>query len=245
MKTVLITGARRGLGKVLAIKYSSEGYNVVLNDFEDEDILNKIKDDLESKYNNQCLVIFGDISNEDVVIRMLDKLKSNNIKLDVLINNAAIVTDIELDDRDTKVFDETMHNNVTGTYLMCKYIGKYMYDTNELSRIINISSTNGIDCNFPTSIDYDASKAAINSLTKNFAIEYAPRILVNAVAPAWMNTEMNSDLPADLIEEETSRIYLRRFAEPEEVANFVYFLGSDQNTYINNQIMVIDGGYRS
>lgn len=245
MKTVLITGARRGLGKVLAIKYSSEGYNVVLNDFEDEDILNKIKDDLESKYNNQCLVIFGDISNEDVVIRMLDKLKSNNIKLDVLINNAAIVTDIELDDRDTKVFDETMHNNVTGTYLMCKYIGKYMYDTNELSRIINISSTNGIDCNFPTSIDYDASKAAINSLTKNFAIEYAPKILVNAVAPAWMNTEMNSDLPADLIEEETSRIYLRRFAEPEEVANFVYFLGSDQNTYINNQIMVIDGGYRS
>lgn len=244
MKTVFITGARRGLGKVLAYKFSSKGFNIVLNDFEEKGILEDVKNDLESKYGNKCYVYFGDISNEEVVIRMLKELKSNNITIDVLINNAAIVTDIEIDNRDTKVFEETMHNNVTGTYLMCKYIGKYMYETKELSRIINVSSTNGIDCNFPTSIDYDASKAAINSLTKNFAIEYAPRILVNAVAPAWMNTEMNQDLPQDLIEAETSKIYLERFAEPEEVANFIYFLSSDENTYINNQIMVIDGGYR-
>lgn len=244
MNTVFITGARRGLGKVLAYKFSSKGYNVVLNDFEEENVLEDIKRDLESKYNNECNIYFGDVSNEEVVIRMLNGLKNNNITINALINNAAIVTDIELDERETRVFDDTIHNNVTGTYLMCKYIGKYMYETNELSRIINVSSTNGIDCNFPTSIDYDASKAAINSLTKNFASEYAPKVLVNAVAPAWMTTEMNEDLPEDLIKEETSKIYLGRFADPEEVANFIYFLSSDDNTYINNQIMVIDGGYK-
>lgn len=244
MKTIFITGARRGLGKVLAHKFSSMGFNIVLNDFEEKNVLEELGKDLEFKYDNKCYVLFGDISNEEVVIRMLEELKNNNITIDVLINNAAIVTDIEIDNRETRVFDETMHNNVTGTYLMCKYIGKYMYETKELSRIINVSSTNGDNCNFPTSIDYDASKAAINSLTKNFAIEYAPKILVNAVAPAWINTEMNKDLPDDLIEAETSKIYLGRFAEPEEVANFIYYLSSDDNTYINNQIMVIDGGYR-
>lgn len=244
MKTVLITGARRGLGYVLAHKFSSMGFNIVLNDFEDEEKLISIKEDLENKYNNKCYIYFGDVSNEEVVIRMLNGLKNNNITINALINNAAIGTDIELDERETRVFDDTIHNNVTGTYLMCKYIGKYMYETNDLSRIINVSSTNGIDCNFPTSIDYDASKAAINSLTKNFAIEYAPKVLVNAVAPAWMTTEMNEDLPEDLIKEETSKIYLGRFADPEEVANFIYFLSSDDNTYINNQIMVIDGGYK-
>lgn len=244
MKTVFITGARRGLGMKTAYKFSAMGFNVILNDFEDYERLVEIKEDLEQKYNNECLICFGDISNEEVVLRMLDEVKSKQINIDVLINNAAIVTDVELVDRTTKMFEETIHNNVTGTYLMCKYFGKYMFDSNDLSRIVNISSTNGIDCNFPTSIDYDASKAAINSLTHNFAIEYAPKILVNAVAPAWINTEMNSELPDDLIEEETSKIYLNRFAEPEEVANLVYFLSSDENTYINNQILVIDGGYR-
>lgn len=185
----------------------------------------------------------GDIANEEDVKRMLDEVKNKFGRLDVLVNNAGIVYDMEVFERPTSVFEETMHNNVTGTYLMCKYFGQFMKNQDYTTRIVNISSTNGIDCNFPTSIDYDASKAAINSLTKNFAIEYAPKVLVNAVAPGWINTDMNKDLPSDLVEEETSKIYLKRFAEPKEIASLVYYLGSEENTFINNEIIKIDGGY--
>lgn len=239
----MVTGARRGLGLAVARKFASHGCNIVLNDYLEEERLLEIKKELEDTYKIKCLVCFGDISNEDSVIRILKTVKNEFKTLDVLVNNAGIVYDMELSDRPTRIFEETMHNNVTGTYLMSKYFGKFMYEQDKVTRIVNVASTNGIDCNFPTSIDYDASKAAIISLTKNFAIEYAPKILVNAIAPGWINTEMNKDLPEDLVNEETAKIYLKRFAEPEEIASLIYYLGSDENTFVNNEVIKIDGGY--
>jgi len=240
---VFISGSRRGLGYAIAKEYASHGYDIILNDFQDLNLLQKNKEWIERTYDSKVLICYGDVSLENDVIRMLNEVKEEFGRLDVLVNNAAIVEDMELEDRNLELFENTIRNNVSGVYLMCKYFGKYMYDIHELSRIINISSTNGIDCNFPTSIDYDASKAAVISLTKNFAIQYAPKVLVNSVAPGWINTEMNADLPDDLIEEETSKIYLHRFAEPKEIAKLVFFLGSEENTYINNEIIKIDGGY--
>lgn len=242
-KVVMITGARRGLGLACAKKFAKGGRNLVLNGKSNWEELNRISEEISKEYHVKCMVAFGDISNEEDVKRMLDEVTKEFGTLDVLVNNASIVYDMDLDDRSTDIFEKTMHNNVTGTYLMCKYFGKFMFSLDKTTRIINISSTNGINCNFPASIDYDASKAAINSLTHNFAIEYAPKILVNAIAPGWINTDMNKDLPADLVKEETEKIYLKRFAEPDEIANLVYFLGSDENTYINNEIITIDGGY--
>ena len=242
-KVVMVTGARGGLGTSCVKKFAKEGFNIILNDRINEDELVNLKNEMEEKYNVKCLVCFGDISNEEDVKRMLLNVKEKFGTLDCLINNAGIVYDMELNDRPTRIFEETMHNNVTGTYLMCKYFGKYMYEQDKTTRIINVSSTNGIDCNFPTSIDYDASKVAIISLTKNFAIEYAPKMLINAIAPGWINTDMNKDLPSDLVKEESSKIYLKRFAEPEEVASLIYYLGSDENTFVNNEVIKIDGGY--
>lgn len=246
-KVVMVTGARRGLGLACAKKFAEEGYNVVLNDRLEYEKLLQIKKELDENYSIQSSVCMGDIANEEDVKRMLNEVKTKFERLDVLVNNAGIVYDMEIEERPTCVFEETMHNNVTGTYLMCKYFGKFMYEQNLTTRIINISSTNGINYNIPTSIDYDASKAAINSLTRNFAMEYAPNILVNTVAPHWINTEMNKDLSKEEIEEEIeeeiSKIYLKRFAEPKEIASLVYFLGSEENTYITNETIVISGGY--
>ncbi len=242
-KVVFITGARRGLGLAVAKKFSKEGYDIVLNDYLEKEKLLKISKNIEDNYNVKCIVAFGDISNEEDVVRMLEEVKCGFGTLDVLVNNAGIVYDMEVDERSTEIFEETIHNNLIGTYLMCKYFGKFMYDLNKTTRIINVSSTNGINWNFPTSIDYDASKAAINSLTKNFALEYAPKILVNAVAPHWINTEMNQQLSEEEKAKETEKIYLKRFAEPSEVASLIYYLGSEENTYINNEIITISGGY--
>ncbi len=242
-KVMMVTGARRGLGLAVAKKYAGEGYNVILNDRLEKEKLEAIKNELKISFDIEVLICYGDISNEEDVKRMLEEVDRKFGRLDVLVNNAGIVYDMEIDERPTSIFEETIHNNVTGTYLMCKYFGKFMFSQDFVTRIVNISSTNGINYNISTSIDYDASKAAINSLTRNFAIEYAPKTLVNGVAPHWMNTEMNAQLPKEEIEEEISKIYLKRFADPEEVASLVYYLGSEENTYINNEIITISGGY--
>ena len=174
-KVVFITGARRGIGAAIAEKFAKEGYDVIINDMYDLKILEGIKANLENKYGINCMVCFGDVSDEDTVKKLLNQVKEKYNTLDCLVNNAAIVNDMELVDRTIDIFDETIHNNINSTYLMCYHFGRFMYETNELARIVNISSTNGINCNFPTSIDYDASKAAVISLTHNFAIEFAPK----------------------------------------------------------------------
>ena len=111
-------------------------------------------------------------------------------------------------------------------------------------KIINIASTNGINSFFPTSIDYDSSKAGLINLTHNLALQYKPYINVNCVAPGWVNTDMNKDLPLDLVEEETARIYKGRFAEPEEIAKVVVFLASAAADCINDVVIKVDGGYK-
>ena len=113
---------------------------------------------------------------------------------------------------------------------------------NKSGKIINVSSTNGINTFYPTSIDYDASKAAIINLTNNLSIQFAPYINVNAVAPGWVNTPMNQELPQEFIEEETAKIYKKRFAEPEEIAKVTLFLASDDAEYINGTVIKVDGG---
>lgn len=241
-KVAIITGARRGIGKAIAYKLAENKYSVVVNDREDKEQLENVVSILKEKYKVDAIGIMADVSKEKDVKRLVEEVLNRFGKVDVLVNNAAIVEDMEISERSTELFNDTIINNVTSTYLMSKYIGREMYKKRR-GKIINISSTNGINAFFPTSIDYDASKAGVISLTHNFALEYAPYVLVNSIAPGWVNTEMNKQLPADLIENENKKIYLKRFAEPEEIANLVIFLASDECSYINGEIIKIDGGY--
>lgn len=241
-KVAIITGSRRGIGKAIAMELAENGYDIVINDREGKEEVDTTVKEIKERYGNKVVGIMADVSKEEEVILLIEQVQKEFPQVDVLVNNAAIVYDMELEDRETETFNETIRNNVTSTYLMSKYIGRMMYQKKR-GKIINISSTNGINAFFPTSIDYDASKAAVISLTHNFALEYAPYVLVNAIAPGWVNTDMNKDLPEDLVKEETSKIYLKRFAEPEEIAHLVTFLASDKSSYINGEIIKIDGGY--
>lgn len=241
-KVAVITGSRRGLGASIAYSLARRGYNVVVNDREGEEEVLDVVNNIKNNYEADALGVMADVSQEQEVKRFLNVVKEKYGRIDVLVNNAALVEDIELENKSTDSFNEILTNNVTSTYLMSKYFGEWMFK-NKKGKVINISSTSGIKVFSPYSIDYDASKSAINALTHDFAVEYAPFVLVNAVAPGWINTEMNADLPISVIKEECEKIYLKRFAEPQEVANLVCFLASDECSYINGEVINIDGGY--
>ena len=196
---------------------------------------------LKEEYKIETLVIKADVSNEEQVKDMIQEIIDKFGKIDVLVNNAGIAIDKEFEDRTVEDWKKTLEVNTIGTFLVSKYASENMMK-NKSGKIINISSTNGINTFFPSSIDYDASKAAIINLTYNLVIQFAPYINVNAVAPGWVNTEMNKELSKDYLIEETEKIYKKRFAEPEEIAKVICFLASEDAEYINGTVIKVDGG---
>ena len=205
-KVVLVTGGSRGIGKAIAIDFANKGYDVVINYKRADEEAKKLKEELETLYSIKALIVKADVSNEDEVQSMIKLIIKEFRKIDILVNNAGIAIDKEFDERTVEDWQLTLNTNLIAPFIVSKYVGSEMLK-NKSGKIINISSTNGIDAFFPTSIDYDASKAGLISLTHNLAIQFAPFINVNCVAPGWVNTDMNKDLPKELIEEETNRIY--------------------------------------
>ena len=241
-KTVLITGGSRGLGRACALKFAKLNYNIIINyNNSYEEALNLKKYILEN-YSVFVLLVKADISNEQEVINMIDVIKNNYEKVDCLINNAGIAIDTLFEDKTVQNFRKIIDVNLIGTFLVSKYIGSLMLKEKR-GTIINVSSTNAIDTYYPYSLDYDASKAGVISLTHNLARQFAPYIRVNCVAPGWINTEMNKKLDGEFIEEENKKILLERFSEPYEIANVIAFLASDEASYINGSVIRVDGGY--
>ena len=242
MKTVLITGGTRGLGKAIAELFAKNNYNLVLTYSQDDKSAIQTKKELE-QFNVKTMIIKSDVSKEEEVIKLLDSIKSDFQTIDVLINNAGVSIDTALEDKTVDNFKRILDTNLIGPFLTSKYIGKYMYDQG-YGKIINISSTNAIDTYYQESLDYDASKAGLNSLTLNFANIYAPLVKVNAIACGWINTDMNKNMSLDFKDKELSKILLNRFAQPEEIANVVYFLTTKEASYINGSIIRVDGGLK-
>ena len=241
-KTVLITGGSRGLGRACALKFAKLNYNIIINyNNSYEEALNLKKYILEN-YSVFVLLVKADISNEQEVINMIDVIKNNYEKVDCLINNAGIAIDTLFEDKTVQNFRKIIDVNLIGTFLVSKYIGSLMLKEKH-GTIINVSSTNAIDTYYPYSLDYDASKAGVISLTHNLARQFAPYIRVNCVAPGWINTEMNKKLDGEFIEEENKKILLERFSEPYEIANVIAFLASDEASYINGSVIRVYGGY--
>ena len=242
-KVVLITGASRGIGAEVAKVFASNNYNVVINYNNSSDSALKLTEEIENKYHVAALCIKGDVSNELEVKSMVEKAIDTFGNIDVLVNNAGIAIDTTFEDKTVENFRKILDTNLIGTFIVSKYVGKYMLE-NKSGAIINVASTNGIDTIYPESIDYDASKAGVISLTKNLALQYAPYIRVNAVAPGWVNTDMNKELDKTFIDKENEKILLNRFARPEEVAKVIYFLATPDASYINSEVIRIDGGFK-
>ena len=241
-KSVLVTGGSRGIGEAISREFAKKGYDIIINFVNSEEKANNLKIELEEKFNIKVLPVKADISNEEECKELVKKSIDEFGKIDVLVNNAGIVIDKEFEDRTVEDWKQTLDVNLIAPFILTKLVGKEMLKQ-ESGSIINISSTNGLNTYYPTSVDYDASKSGLISLTYDSAVQFAPFVRVNAIAPGWVNTEMNKELPEDFVKDETERILVKRFGEPKEIAKVVTFLASDDASFINSTVIKVDGGW--
>lgn len=238
-KVAFITGGTRGIGKQIAIEFAKSGYDVAINYRTENDDLYDTKKEIESQ-NVKCLAVKGDVSNFDETKKMAGEVIKEFGGIDVLVNNAGITKDMLLLRMSSEDFESVINVNLIGTFNVTKNVLPYM--TKQRSgRIINISSVVGVSGNAGQT-NYSASKAGIIGFTKSLAKEVASRnILVNAVAPGFIETDMTGVLKEEIKEEIAKTIPLKRMGTAKDVANVVRFLASEDSSYITGQVINVDG----
>jgi 3-oxoacyl-[acyl-carrier protein] reductase len=241
-KVALVTGGAKGIGAAIVRELAANNYDVVINYLTSEKEAEILASSLTSKYGINALVYQCDVADENEVDLMISFIEEHLGSVDILINNAAIDLSNMWHEKDAEDFRRTLDVNVVGAYNVARRVGKQMIDK-RWGRIINISSTNGINTYYPMCVEYDASKAALISLTHNLAVEFAPYVTVNAIAPGFIGTESElSGYDEDFLRDEQEKILVGRYGKPEEVAKLVGFLASEDAGYINNSVIRIDGG---
>ena len=239
-KVAFITGATRGIGKQIAITLAKNGYDVVVNYRTENDALIDTKKEIESQ-RVRCLAVQGDISNFEDCERITKEIIDEFGRIDVLVNNAGITKDMLLMRMKEEDFKEVIDINLVGTFNITKNVIGHMMKARS-GRIINLSSVVGIVGNAGQT-NYSASKAGIIGFTKSLAKEVASRnILVNAIAPGFIETDMTGVLKEEVKEEIAKSIPLKRMGNVEDVANLVKFLASEESSYITGQVINVDGG---
>lgn len=237
-KVALITGGSRGIGKEIAKKFAIKGYNIVINYVSENTDLNKLKEEFKE---TEVLFVKTDVTNYESCENMVKKAIEKFGKIDVLVNNAGITKDGLLMRMKEEDFDKVIKVNLKGTFNMTKNVIPYMMKQRN-GRIVNIASVVGVTGNAGQA-NYAASKAGIIGFTKTVARELASRnILANCIAPGFIKTDMTEVLSETVKENIYSQIPLNKMGEAKEVANAVYFLASEENTYITGQVLNVDGG---
>lgn len=241
-KVALVTGSAKGIGKSCIIKFASLGYDVIIHYNTSEKEAISLKEQVENTYNIKALLVKADLKDESEIDKMVETIKENFDHIDTLVNNAAFYVDTIFEEKTKENMLKTYDINVVAPLLLSRKIATLM----DKGTIINVSSINGIDTYFPMCLDYDASKAALISLTHNLSLQYSPNIRVNAVAPGFIGTESELEgMDEEFIKLEEEKIFLNRIGKPEEVANVVAFLASEEASYINNTVIRVDGGHYS
>lgn len=239
-QVVFVTGGSRGIGKAIALKYAENGYNIVINYVSEKTDVNELKNQFE-KYEIESLIVKADVSKAEEVENVVKQAIEKFGRIDVLVNNAGITRDTLLMRMKEEDFDKVIEINLKGTFLVTKAVTPYMMKRRN-GRIVNLSSVVGVTGNAGQS-NYSASKAGIIGFTKSVAKELASRdIRANAVAPGFIDTDMTNVLSDDVKANINAQIPMKRMGTAREIANVVYFLGSEESSYITGQVINIDGG---
>lgn len=241
MKTVLITGSSRGIGAAIAQRLNNE-YKIIINYNNSKDKALKLLENLR-KTNPNVIAVKADVSKEDDVNMLFDLAEKNFSHVDILINNAGISHFSQIQDIEFETWKKVISTNLNSVFLSSKRAIPNMIKNN-YGVIINMSSIWG---DFGASMEalYSTSKGAINTFTKALSKELAPSgIRVNAVAPGIVDTDMmRNDFSYQELEELKKEVLVNRFAKPEEIADLINYLISDQASYITGDIIHINGGF--
>ncbi|MCM8570039.1 3-oxoacyl-ACP reductase FabG [Gramella jeungdoensis] len=243
MKYALVTGGSRGIGKAICIQLASDlKYNILLNYHSNTEAAEATKTEIE-KMGVNCDLLRFDVADHDSTQNSIDNWKKDNpeAKVEVLVNNAGITKDGLFIWTNQEAWDSVINTSLNGFYNVTQTVLKDMLRS-RYGRVINIVSLSGLKGN-PGQVNYSAAKGAMISATKALAQEIGKRkVTVNAVAPGFINSDMTSEFDENELKQ---LIPLKRFGDPEEVANLVSFLASEKSSYITGEVISINGGLYS
>ncbi len=236
MKNVLITGATGGIGNALVKKFYDSGYNICATGTNEEN-LNK----LSKNFPDRISVVQCNLSNKEQIQNLVDKAKEKLGEIDILINNAGITRDNLFMRMKDVEWEDVININLNSNFVLTKLIIKSMIKS-RWGRVINISS-DAAKVGNPGQSNYVASKSAIEGLTRTLANEVASRgITVNCVSPGFINTEILKSMDRSRLENMINKVPMGRIGEVNEIAEVVFFLSSEESSYITGQVLHVNGG---
>ena len=235
-KVCIVTGGGRGIGQATAEKFIGESATVIIADFDEA------TGTATAEYlGDQCSFVKTDVSQSESVKSLIKRVKTDHGSIDVIVNNAGILQDQTLEKMDEEEFDKVIQVNMRGVYLCTKYAAEVMREQGS-GVILNASSVVARFGNFGQT-NYVAAKAGLEGMTKVWARELGKHgIRVNAVAPGFIQTDMIAGMPEKIIKMMGEKVPLKRWGQPEDVANLYCFLASDEASYISGAILPVDGG---
>jgi len=235
-KVCIVTGGGRGIGQATAEKFIGESATVIIADFDEA------TGTATAEYlGDQCSFVKTDVSQSQSVKSLIKRVKADHGSIDVIVNNAGILQDQTLEKMDEEEFDKVIQVNMRGVYLCTKYAAEVMREQGS-GVILNASSVVARFGNFGQT-NYVAAKAGLEGMTKVWARELGKHgIRVNAVAPGFIKTDMIAGMPEKIITMMSDKVPLKKWGQPEDVANLYCFLASDEASYISGAILPVDGG---
>ena len=242
-RVALVTGSSRGIGAATARELASRGYNVILTCIHGLDAAREVAAGIEREFKVRTAVIAADLAKESEVRRLAAEALSAFGCVDVLVNNAGIALYGDFTEKTIAGWEQSMQVNAYAPFILTQVIGAEMARAG-YGKIVNIATIDVMTTYNAESAEYDASKAALISLTKTASLALQPHVNVNCVCPGWVATDMNKELPQELLDYQASKTCKGRMARPEEVAKLVTFLASDDAEFIDGEVIKIDGGYK-
>jgi len=237
----IITGASRGIGRSIVETFASEGAKVVINYNTNETRALDVAKEIEKK-GGQAICVKADVSNVEDVKGLVSKTLAKFGRIDILVNNAGVMFPEDFLTTNEQVWDKTMDINLKGAYLCSKEVAPAMLRQKK-GKIINISSNSGLY--HPSSlwyVEYVASKAGMNGMTRAMALRLGPYITVNAICPGYIKTEMVAQYDAATEKMVLDETALKRFGRPDDVASAAVFLASDEANFITGELLIVAGG---